>query len=208
MPHPLYRMFLELVRRMGWLKPVLKTGTLKTPTLMYKLGDTGTSICSPWRINKNSHNSIKTVVWCAFGIPTALYILLRYRNYLTSWRLFCKFVPPNSTPKCELLEAGSVPSWVLGVWHHRAACNESLHWQEVLGCGWYIQEFLWKPEEHCCPCHMVEDTQHTHFQPVRQSRVSFLGTDQSSDIDSLNVTPFPFPKATHTQKHEISRTQL
>lgn len=166
---------------------------------MYKLRDVGTSTCSPWRVNKTSLH------WdCGVPLVFPLHFTVCFTSAITLLARGC-FASLCPTPLLP-----SVSSWKQGLC--RAVCpapqtrNKSLYWQEVTGVGWYVQEFLWKPEEHCFPCHMVEDTQHTHFQPVRQSRINLLGTYRSSKVDSLNVTPFC--NTTHTKMAELPRSQL
>lgn len=99
--------------------------------------------------------------------------------------------PTPPSPEYELLEGRVYAIMYPGGLEPHRSIQEMFVRQEVLGCGWYVQEVLWKPEEHCCLRHMVESTQHTHFQPVRQTRVNLPGTNQSLKDDSLNVAPSP-----------------
>ena len=79
---------------------------------------------------------------------------------------------PLLPPKYVLLEGKVCAILCPGTWHPIAACYTNIYWQKTRGCGQYVQKFLWKPEEYCCPCHMVERTQQTHFQPARQTSQS------------------------------------
>lgn len=135
-------------------------------------------------------------LWCAFGFPTELSILLHYSNYLIRWRWFCLFVLLTPSPECELLE-GRVYAILC---HGFLAPHSNMQPKLVSGGGTKVRAIRTgiplKARALLSLSHGGEDPADTLSTCKRNQSQSPGHTSVPKD-DSSNVTPFP--STTHTK---------
>lgn len=161
------------------MKASLKERPLEHSNYDEKLGDVGISVCLPWVVNKQKYTQLSRRCGMPLLFPLHFVFCFTIAMILLDRACFACLCPTRLPLSVSSRRTGSMLSCVMCSRYHTAACNKDLYWQEALRCGQYVQEFLGKPEEHCCPRHMVGSTQQTHLQSERQTRVNLLGTCQS-----------------------------